>query len=65
MAVGAASGRWWVVARPLPGISLFAGAHAALGPSWVADTPVVASAVVSKAALAAGVLVRRGFPRMA
>jgi hypothetical protein len=63
--VGAAFGRWWVLALPLLGISLFAGAHAALGPAWGADTPVVAVALVSEAALAAGVLVRCGFPRLA
>jgi hypothetical protein len=65
IAVGAASGKWWVLTLPLLAISLFAGAHAALGPSWGADTPVVAIAVVTEAALMVGVLVRRRFPRVA
>jgi hypothetical protein len=65
LAVGASLGRWWALALPLVGIGLFAGAESVLGPSWGMDTPVVAIAVVSEVALAAGVVVRRRLTRVA
>jgi hypothetical protein len=62
---GAALGRWWSLALPLLGIGVFAAAHAALGPSWGTDTPVVAVALVSEVTLAAGVILRRRAARPA
>ena len=65
VAAGAAVGRWWSLALPLLGLGVFAAAHAALGPSWGADTPVVAIALVSEVALAAGIVLRRRIARLA
>jgi hypothetical protein len=62
--VGAAAGRWWVLAVPLLGVGLFAGAEAVLGPSWATDTPVVAITVVSEVALAVGVVLRQRLARL-
>lgn len=65
LAAGAALGRWWALALPPLGIGVFAAAHATLGPSWGADTPVIAVALVSEVALAAGVILRRRVARPA
>jgi len=64
-AVGAALDRWWSLALPVAGLAAFATAHAALGPTWGEDTPVMAVALVSAASLAAGILARRRLARTA
>ncbi len=62
-AVGAAVDRWWSLALPVVGLAAFAVTHVALGPTWGQDTPVVAVALVSEAAVAAGILARRRLAR--